>query len=131
MIVMDASAAVELLLGTEKGARVFRRLHERGAEPLHCPHLFDLEVASALRSSVQRGDLSAGRAHEALMDLHDLAVTRYPHDVVLDRVWELRDAVTTYDGCYLALAEALEAPLLTCDKHLGKAHGHRARVEVI
>jgi predicted nucleic acid-binding protein len=75
--------------------------------------------------------LSAQRGREALEDLADLSVRRYPHDVLLPRVWELRANLTAYDAAYVALAEALGAPLFTRDRRLAGAAGHRARVEVV
>ncbi len=75
--------------------------------------------------------LSPSRALESLEDFADLAVTRYPHEIFLQRIWELRRNVSAYDGAYLALAEALEAPLLTADQRLASSPGHRARVEVV
>ena len=130
MIVLDASAAIEWLLQTATGARVETRVF---SEPvgLHAPHLVDVEVAQGLRRLVSAGLITASRAHDALHDLSDLALTRYPHHPFLDRIWELRDNLTAYDAAYVALAEALDAPLVTCDKKLASAPGHRARVEVI
>ena len=130
MIVLDASAVIELLLGTKAGAVVGRRI---GAftESLHAPHLIDLEVAQALRRYTRSGQMSEGRATEALEDLADLDLTRYPHDVLLPRVWGLRRNATAYDAAYLALAELLPALLLTADRRLAKVPGVRARVEVV
>ena len=76
------------------------------------------------------GELSAEDGREALADLAGLDIARYPHDPLLPRVWELRTSVTAYDAVYLALAELLEAPLLTLDRRLARARGHGARVEV-
>ncbi len=118
MIVLDASAAVELLLGTRIGAQVAARLQADGG-PAHAPHLLDVEVASALRRGVAREDL------------RDLAVVRYPHGPLLARVWELRARMSPYDGVYVALAEQLGAPLVTRDARLGRAGGHGARVEIL
>jgi predicted nucleic acid-binding protein len=130
VIVLDASAVVELLLATARGAAVRARIAEP-EESLHAPHLLDVEVAQVLRRYHLAGDLGAGRAREALADLADLPVSRYPHDVLLPRVWELRRSVTAYDAVYVALAEALRAPLLTFDRRLAGAPGHRARVEIL
>ena len=128
MIVLDASAVVELLLGSPRGATVRARI-ERPDESLHAPHLLDVEVASVLRRYQLSGDLTADDGREALTDLAGLDIARYPHDPLLPRVWELRTAVTAYDAVYLALAEILEAPLLTLDRRLARARGHGARVE--
>jgi predicted nucleic acid-binding protein len=130
MIVIDASAAIELLLGTPRGHRVMARvLHPD--ERLHAPHLIDLEVAQVFRRYVASGDVSAHRGDQALEDWLGLPVDRYPHDVLLPRIWELRHNATAYDASYLALAEALDATLVTCDRHLASVPGQSATVEVI
>jgi len=129
LIVVDASAMLEVLLGTETGARVEDRLLSRG-ESLHAPHLLDVEVAQVLRRYAAGGELTPERGREALMDLVDFPVHRYPHDVLLPRIWELRHNVTAYDAIYLALAETLAAPLVTCDARLGSAPRHTAKIEV-
>ncbi len=100
-------------------------------ETLHAPHLIDLEVTQVLRRYESMRVLSPSRALESLEDFADLGLTRYPHEIFLQRIWELRRNVTAYDGAYLALAEALEAPLLTADQRLASTPGHRARVEVV
>lgn len=110
--------------------RVARRILAT-PERLHAPHLLDVEVAQVLRHQVATGIVPVGRAREALQDLSDLRIRRYPHVLFLRRIWELRDNLTAYDAVYVALAEALDAPLLTCDGKLALAPGHRARVEVI
>jgi predicted nucleic acid-binding protein len=97
---------------------------------LHAAHLLDVEVAHVLRRYALAGDVSAKQGSEALEDLEDLSLRRYPHDVLLPRVWELRANLTAYDAVYVALAEALDAPLLTRDRRLAGAAGHRARVEM-
>jgi len=129
VIVLDASAAVEWLLQTETGIVVEARLFAR-AETLHAPHLLDLEIAQVLRRYNAAGVLPASRAEGALDDLAHLAVRRYPHAPFLERMWELRGSLTAYDAVYVALAEALAAPLLTCDRKMAAA-GHRARVELV
>lgn len=97
---------------------------------LHTPHLADVEVAHALRQMVAHGTLGADRAADARYDLARLPARRYAHTLFLERVWELRDTVSIYDAMYVALAEALEAPLVTCDPSLARARGIRASVEV-
>lgn len=129
MIVVDASAVLEVLLQTPLSDSLSRRLFDRH-ETLHAPHLLDLEVAQVLRRYCSRGDLPASRGLEAISDLADLPVTRYPHEPFLQRIWELRTNVTAYDAAYIALAEALEAPLITCDRALASAPGHSARIEL-
>jgi predicted nucleic acid-binding protein len=128
LIVVDASALLEVLLRTSTGGRIEHRLFAHG-ESLHAPHLLDLEVAQVLRRYAAVGELTPERGSEALADLADFPIHRYPHDVLLPRVWELRNNVTAYDGAYLALAEALAAPLVTCDAKLRSAPGHGAEVE--
>ena len=129
MIVVDASAILELLLGTEVGARIEERLLSP-RESLHAPHLLDVEVAQVLRRFAAAGKLSPERGRQALADLADLPLTRYAHDLLLPRIWDLRNNVTAYDAVYLALAEAVSAPLVTCDAKLRSAPGHSAQVLV-
>lgn len=130
MIVVDASAVLELLLRTDAAARVAARLFLT-PESWHAPHLLDLEVAQVLRRYAATGEISEPRGKEALEDLVDLPLTRYPHDVLLPRIWELRHNVTAYDAAYLALAEVLDAPLVTRDSRLASVGGHYARVELV
>lgn len=130
MIVLDASAVLELVLRTPAGQRVADRIGSPD-ETLHAPHLIDLEVAQVLRRYEAVRMLSPSRAAEALEDYTNLDLTRYPHEIFLQRIWDLRRNVTAYDGAYLALAEVLEAPLLTADQRLASTPGHRARVEVV
>lgn len=130
MIVLDASALVEYLLQTPLGEHVERRLFADD-DDLHAPHLIDVEVLQSLRRLVRAGELSRQRAADALVDWADMQVFRHAHMDLASRAWELRDNITAYDGVYVALAEALGAPLLTCDAKLATAPGHRAHVEVI
>ena len=130
MIVLDASAAIEWLLRTQTGIKMDKRLFSPQAR-LHAPHLLDLEVAQVLRRFVRDKTITAQRGEEALEDLGDLPLNRYPHDFLLPRVWELRATLTAYDAVYVALAELLDAPLLTCDARIASAPGHHANVEVI
>jgi predicted nucleic acid-binding protein len=130
LIVIDASAAIELVLRTELGERVELRALNPD-ERLHAPHLLDLEVAQVLRRLTNLKEITAARAHEALDDYAGLLVERAAHRELLPRVWELSDTMTAYDGAYVALAEALDAPLLTCDRKLARSRGHRATVELL
>lgn len=129
MIVLDASAAVDWLLQTSTGQRIEKRIYSQH-ESLHTPHLLDLEVAQVLRRLVREGTVSASRAGEAIDDLLDLRVTRYPHFVFLPRIWQLRHNLSAYDAAYVALAEKLDATLITRDERLASALGHRVSVEV-
>ena len=119
MIVLDASAAVEVFLRTAQGRELAPRL--LAEESVHAPHLIDLEVAQALRRYVVRGEIDEGRASEALRDFDDLILERYPHQIFLWRIWELRSNVTSYAAAYVALAEALRVPLWTFDRPLARA----------
>ena len=130
MIVLDASAVVELLLGTAAGRRVAERI-EDPADALHVPHLLDVEVAQALRRYVQFGEIGAAEASAALGDLRALDLSRHAHEPLLDRVWALRENISAYDAVYVALAEALAAPLLTCDRRLARAPGVSRVAELI
>jgi predicted nucleic acid-binding protein len=130
VIVLDASAALELLLRTKAAAAVEARLFDSN-ESLHAPHLLDIEVAQVLRRYAAAGLATSERCRAALDDLADLPLTRYPHDVLLPRVWELRRNLTAYDAVYVALAEALDAPLLTRDRRLSNAPGNRARINLV
>ncbi len=130
MIVLDASAVIEWLLQSPVGAQIERRIFSR-SESLHAPHLVDVEVAQVLRRYVRDKAITAERGREALEDLGDLALNRYPHDFLIPRIWELRATLTAYDAAYVALAELLDAPLLTCDGKIASAPGHHANVEVV
>jgi predicted nucleic acid-binding protein len=130
LIVLDASVVLEVLLRMPAGVALEERLFEAD-ETLHAPHLLDLEVAQVLRRYALAGEVEAQRCRAALDDLSGLPLTRYPHDVLIPRVWDLRSNLSAYDAVYVALAEALDAPLLTRDRRLAKAPAHRARVELV
>ncbi|MSV36396.1 MAG: PIN domain-containing protein [Bryobacterales bacterium] len=129
MIVLDASAAVELLGATPRGQAVLRRL--LGEPVLHAPHLLDVEVLSAIRRQAALGGIAEERAARALALFQDLRILRYPHHPFLKRIWQLRHNFSVYDSCYLAVTEVLGATLLTCDKALAAARLQRGAVEVI
>lgn len=120
----------EFLLHTSLGAHIEARL-VRDGDDVHAPHLLDVEVMQALRRLVRTGDVPQTRAGEAIEDLAQFPVYRHPHVDFIGRAWEMRDNMTMYDAIYVALAEALDAPLVTCDGPLGATPGHAARVEVI
>lgn len=130
MIVLDASAAIDWILQTPAGQRVDKRIFSQN-ESLHSPHLVDLEVAQVLRRLVREQAVSVYRADEAIRDLLDLRITRYPHSVLLPRIWQLRGNFSAYDAAYVVLAETLGATLLTRDTRLASAAGHHATVELI
>jgi predicted nucleic acid-binding protein len=129
MIVMDASATVDWLLQTLAGQRIEHRIYS-SKETLHAPHLLDVEVAHVLRRLVREGTVSANRADEAVQDLLDLRLTRYPHLLLLPRIWQLRQNLSAYDAAYVGLAEKLGASLITRDAHLAAAPGHAAKIEL-
>lgn len=127
MIVADASALVDLLLALPAAARIAERLEP---EPfVHAPHLVDTEVLHTLRRWVRRGALSAERAGEALADLSALPLTRHPHAPLSQRVWSLRERLSAHDATYAALAEGMDATLMTSDGRL--ARGARGLVAVV
>ncbi|HEY9549103.1 MAG TPA: type II toxin-antitoxin system VapC family toxin [Kiloniellaceae bacterium] len=130
MIVVDASALLEVLLRTEAAEAVETRLFATG-ETLHAPHLLDVEAAQVIRRYAAAGEIDPEQGRAALDDLADFPLRRYPHDFLLPRVWELRANLTAYDAVYVALAEALDAPLLTRDKRLAAGAGRAARIEVV
>lgn len=130
MIVVDASAVVETLLRFPAADSVERRLFD-GRETLYAPHLIDVEVAQVVRRYAALGQIEPERGRAALADLADFPVYRYPHDILLPRIWELRHNLTAYDASYVALAEALGALLVTRDRRLATASGHHAQIEII
>ena len=128
MIVVDTSALIGVLVGRPQIDALVARIV--GDPDLHAPHLIDVEILDALRRLVASTDLSQDRAEDARTDYADLVIARYPHQPLADRIWELRQTITAYDAPLVALAEALDCPLVTCDRRLGRAVGHRARIEV-
>jgi predicted nucleic acid-binding protein len=127
--VVDASAIVEVLLNTTTGGALRRHLFVAG-ETLHVPHLTDVEVFEVLRRYSITKTLGRERAREAFDDYAAMPLTRYSHFVLLPRIWELRHNLTAYDAVYVALAEALRAKLVTCDRALGTVSGHHAAIQV-
>ena len=127
MLVVDTSAVLHALVARVPAAGLVERLEEDG--DLHAPHLIDTEMLHALRRLVLTGAISEDRASDARADFADLSITRYPHEPFNELVWALRGNLTAYDATFVALAEALGAPLVTCDRKLADAPGHAARVE--
>lgn len=125
---VDTSAIVGVLAGQPRVTRLVDRLISDG--DLHAPHLLDVEFQHALRRLVVAGSINDDRAVDARIDFADLTIIRYPHVSLADRMWDLRHNVTAYDAAFLALAEALDAPLVTCDALLARAPRHAASVEV-
>ena len=128
MIVLDASAAAELTLQTEVGGRVARRLRGHG---LHAPGHFDVEVVGVIRRAVQRGLLSDRDGLMALDDFRSIRVERWAVNALIVRAYDLRGTHSVADALYVTLAEALDAPLVTCDGRLARSHGHRATIDFV
>lgn len=127
MIVVDSSAVLEVLVGDTPDTALVSRL--AGSE-LHAPHLIDVEVLHALRVLMTRRVAAIDRIEAARQEFSMLAITRYPHTPLRERIWQLRDNLSAYDAAYVALAEALTMPLVTSDKPIARAAGPRAVVEV-
>jgi predicted nucleic acid-binding protein len=128
VLVVDTSAVVDALAGRPPDERLLARLGADG--DLHAPHLLDVELLHALRGLVAAGRLGEDRAADARSDFADLAIVRYEHGFLADRIWELRDILTAYDAAFVALSETLGVPLVTCDRRLAGAPGLRGRVEL-
>jgi predicted nucleic acid-binding protein len=129
VIVLDASAAVDWLLHTPAGLRIETRIYSQN-ESLHAPHLIDVEVGQVLRRLAREGTVSTNRAAQAIQDLLDLRLARYPHFVLLPRIWQLRNNFSAYDAAYVALAEELNATLVTRDAGMSSAPGRSVSIEL-
>jgi len=129
LIVLDASAAIEWLLQTPDGRRIEQRIFADG-ELLCAPHLLDLEVAQVLRRLARDAVISVRRADEAIDDFLASRITRYPHFILVPRIWQLRHNLSAYDASYVALAEKLGANLVTRDARLASASGLTAKIEL-
>ncbi len=128
MIVVDSAAVVDALTGVAGTDDLRAYL---AANDLHAPSLLDVETVSALRGLTLAGKLSPARSQDLLTDFDDLPIQRWPFaDALRRRAFQLRDNVTAYDAAYVALAEALDCPLLTRDARLARSGGHGARIEV-
>jgi predicted nucleic acid-binding protein len=130
VIVLDASVVIDWLIRSSAAQRIESRIFSRN-QSLHAPELLDLEVAQVLRRLVREDTLSTSRAETAIEDLLEIRITRYPHSVLLPRIWQLRHNLSAYDAAYVVLAERLGATLLTRDARLASAPGHSATVEVM
>ena len=130
MLVIDASAATELLLSRPSAAAIAEHIAAHDYD-LHAPHLIDVEVLSAVRRLVATGEAEADRGDAVVVDLLDLPLARYPHDILVPRIWSLRANFSPYDAAYVALAEGLadaQVSLLTTDAKLARAI--RAHTEI-
>jgi predicted nucleic acid-binding protein len=130
LIVIDASALLEILLRTDRADPLMERAFE-DSEQMHAPQMLDIEITQVLRRLVRQKEITVTRAEQVLEDLANLLIERHDHQALVPRIWQLRDFLSAYDGAYVALAEALAAPLLTCDAKLAGAHGHRATIELV
>ena len=128
MIVLDASALLEVLFNSAVGERVSQRL--RDAETICAPHLLIVECLQVLRRFEHRGEIDATAAGALLDDLLDFDIDFYDHDLLAKRIWELRANLTAYDATYVALAELLGVPMVTTDAKIAGAPGHRAVIEL-
>lgn len=126
MIVTDASALVDLLLDRSGAATTSAALAEERV--IHAPHLIETEVLHALRRWVRASEIPKGRADAALTDLAELPVVHHAHAPLNPRVWALRDRFSAYDATYVALAEVLEAKLITADRRLARGAGELVAV---
>ena len=122
---VDASAALSALISDGAARRTLAH------EQIHVPHLIDAEVAGGLRRVVAAQQVDARSGWTALDTWRRLGVTRYPAFALLERVWDLRDNLSTYDACYVALAELLDCSLLTADARLAGAPGIRCAITLV
>jgi len=127
--VVDASALLWALLGSPADAGSRQLLADDS--DLNAPQHVDVEIWSALRRLVRAGRVTAERAVAALAVLDTIPLRRHPLPGLRSRVWALRHNLAPYDGAYVALAELLDAPLLTCDRRLAGAPGHAARIDLV
>ena len=125
---LDASAAVELVLATVPGAAVAQRLQ---GETVHAPAHFDVEVIGAIRRAVMRRLISDHEGLVAVADFQSLTVRRWPLKPFVQRAYQLRSTYTVAQGVYVALAEGIVACLITCDRRLAESHGHDAEIELV
>lgn len=126
MIVIDASAMVEALVGRDADDDLLNAL----AGDVDAPHLLDVEVLSVLRGLLLGGKLDPEAADQARLDHFAFTITRHETAPLAGRIWQLRHQYTSYDASYLALAEALRAPLYTCDAKLATG-GHNAQIHLV
>ena len=130
MIVVDASIASEILLGRPGDTAALERLFGTD-EHMHAPQLFDAEVVQVIRGAWLDDDIGDEAGEMAISFLRAFPITRHSHEPFIERAWALRNNVTAYDAMYVALAESLDAPLITRDRRLARSSGHSARIEFI
>jgi predicted nucleic acid-binding protein len=129
MLVVDASCLFEVVADTPRAGEIAARL-AADADQM-APQVIDVEVLGVIRAHYLRGHLDGTAAGQAVADLRDWPGDRIGNRWLLDRAWELRDSVRGWDAFYIAVAEAFEAPLLTLDARLARAHGIRCHIEVL
>jgi predicted nucleic acid-binding protein len=129
MLIVDASCLYEVVADTSRAEEVRDRL---ASDPDQAaPHVVDAEVLGIIRRDHLLGRLDSTSARQAIEDLRDWPGERFGHRSLLERSWELRGQVRSWDALYVALAEALDGTLLTLDRRLGRVNGLRCRVEVL
>lgn len=129
VIVLDASCLFEVVVDSPNSEPIRERLAQATGQA--APHIIDIEVFSLIRREFLLGTLDATLAELAVEDLRAWPGDRFDHRALLARAWDLRDSVRGWDAAYVALAEVLDAPLLTLDARLARAVGPRCRIELL
>ncbi len=127
MIVLDASAALKMILRHEGSEALAARVI---GKDIHAPALIEVEVVSGLRHLQRQRRVAEDRATIGLEWFLDLGIEKHHGPDLTRRIFALRHSLSAYDAAYVAVAELIQAPLLTADGRLSRAHGHRARVEL-
>lgn len=130
VVVVDASAVLELLLGSSAGQRLAEQ-YLQADFALQAPHLIDAEVLSGLGRLTLTGKLEPADAEARLKLYQGLVIRRHAAEQLLERAWQLRANLTAYDALYVALAEGLDVPLITIDGPLARASGHQAQIQLL